>query len=259
MNGLVGFFDILGYQSFLENNSASDSALEVLRIINDVPQQAKKLVQSAIGTEQYLLEIGNALEHIVFSDTIVFTLPYPEKADDNWIYSAQGYISFCSSALASKMFENGLPIRGVLHEGEFITQKHCLAGKAIVEAYQLCGKLNFAGLVLTSNLGDKIIASQLKGSINNDSDFLFSYLAPMKDDSEEKLVHINWLKHLDDEHISQFEKEAENYVMNSFWAHQKDCSRLVDQKVHNTVKVMRKMFQNFKLEKSKKVVANSEK
>lgn len=256
MKGLVGFFDILGYQSFLENNSASRSALDVLKIINDIPQRAREATKQAVQDDPDFNGVSEALTHLVFSDTIVFTLAYPEDADSDWIYLAQGYFSICSANLASEMFENGLPIRGVIHEGDFVTKEHCLAGKAVVEAYQLCGQLNFAGLVFTKNLGDKIVESQHDGAVNNDSDFIFSYLAPMKDGSEMKLGHINWLRWLTGSSIEKFEKDAEGYVLSSFWAHQKDCPKSADQKVYNTVKVMRKMLLNYQLEKSQKTNDN---
>jgi hypothetical protein len=42
MNGLIAFFDILGYQSFLENNnSATESAEKVLTIVTGLPKQIK--------------------------------------------------------------------------------------------------------------------------------------------------------------------------------------------------------------------------
>jgi hypothetical protein len=47
MNGLIAFFDILGYQSFLENNSATESAEKVLKLITDIPQKAKSEVAEA--------------------------------------------------------------------------------------------------------------------------------------------------------------------------------------------------------------------
>lgn len=250
MKGLVGFFDILGYQSFLENNSASETALDVLRIINEIPQAAKEITDEGTKHLPRYPEIGGLLRHLVFSDTIVFTLEYPKEADDDWIYSARGYISLCSANLASRMFASGLPIRGVLHEGDFITRDYCLAGRAIVEAYQLCGQLDFASLVFTKVLGNKIIASKIDGAIHNDSDFIFNYLAPMKNNCEMKLAHINWLKFLGNSDKKKLEADAENFVLSSFWAHQKDCPKSVDQKIHNTVRVMRKMLQNYRREKA---------
>jgi hypothetical protein len=44
MNGLIAFFDILGYQSFLENNSATQSAEKVLKLITEIPEQTKSEV-----------------------------------------------------------------------------------------------------------------------------------------------------------------------------------------------------------------------
>jgi hypothetical protein len=252
MKGLVGFFDILGYQSFLENNSASESALKVLQIINDVPKRATESVAEAVSEDPDYKGVAESLTHLVFSDTVVFTLAYPEEASADWIYMAQGYLLYCSAVLTSEMFEMGLPIRGAIHEGEFITKEHCLAGKAVVEAYQLCESLDYASLALSESLGNKIINSQHDGAINNDSEFLFKYLAPLKDGSEKKLVHLNWVKYLGDNELDKFEKDADSYVLSSFWAHQKDCPQTVDRKLHNTAKIMRKMLQNYRLDKAAK-------
>lgn len=255
MKGLVGFFDILGYQNFLANNSASESALKVLDIITDIPKKAKENTDSVAEKYEEYKEISDALSHLVFSDTIVFTLAYPETVDEKWINNAVRYMWICSAALVGEMFKNGLPIRGVIHEGEFITKDMCLAGKAIVDAYRLCEALNFSGLVFTESLGGKLAGSYDGSELTNDSQYLFTHLAPMKDGSEIKLVHPNWLSLFDGTEIDEFEKDAEDYVLRAFWAHQKDCPKSVDLKIYNTIKVMRKMAQNLQLAQSKEVAA----
>lgn len=40
--GLIGFFDILGYQNLLENNSPESIADTVLNKINNLPETVKK-------------------------------------------------------------------------------------------------------------------------------------------------------------------------------------------------------------------------
>ena len=80
MKGFIVFFDILGYQNFLENNSATESALEVLKIITGIPVEVKEFTARVAGTTRPAdKSLSNALTHLVFSDTIVFTLAYPEK------------------------------------------------------------------------------------------------------------------------------------------------------------------------------------
>jgi hypothetical protein len=252
MIGLIGFFDILGYQSFLKNNSASESALKVLEIINEVPRNAKENTGKIANSKPELEEIVKSLSHLVFSDTIVFTLTYPKKADDNWIQSAKSYFSVCSGVLVAEMFKNGLPVRGVIHEGDFVTKESCLAGQGIVEAYQLCSELNLSGLVFTKEFGEKVIKRNKVGTITDESRYLFPYLTPMNNGSEAKLLNLNWLTFID---IDDFEKDPEKYVLKSFLAHQKDCPASVDIKVKNTIKNMLRMLLNNELDEKKKVEA----
>ena len=49
MNGLIAFFDILGYQSFLENNSAEQSALKVFDFITESPSKVKDKLRQNSG------------------------------------------------------------------------------------------------------------------------------------------------------------------------------------------------------------------
>jgi len=127
MRGLIGFFDILGYQNFLENNSATESALNVLKIITDIPKEIKHLNKQVAKTTPDIKDFDDHLKHLVFSDTLVFTLDYPENVDAEWIDNARVFIEAASAALTAKMFENGLPVRGVIHEGDFITKDMCFA------------------------------------------------------------------------------------------------------------------------------------
>ncbi len=239
MKGLIGFFDILGYQNFLENNSAMDTAQQVLNIITSIPKELTSYSE-LLGPQ----DKGFVLKHLVFSDTIVFTLDRPDgNSDDEWTYQAIEYVAICSSLLAGEMFSNGLPMRGVIHEGEFVTLDMCLAGKGIVEAYKLCESLNFSGLVFTPGLGDQFIKKINNGEAINDS--LFSYLTPLRDGKEMRLINVNWIYSLSESERSQCKDDAENFVLKSFWAHQKDCAIAVDEKVRNTAKLIRKMTHLF--------------
>lgn len=124
MKGLIGFFDILGYQNFLENNSATDSAQKVLDMITEIPKKVKNigLTTAELLPEKdnhYFIKFTENFNHLVFSDTVVFTLNYPVDADSVWIKKAQHTMSYYASILMANMFRNGLPMRGVIHEGDF--------------------------------------------------------------------------------------------------------------------------------------------
>lgn len=247
MKGLIGFFDILGYQNFLENNSATDSALKVLEMITEIPEKVKTKGANAakefIKKDTFFIEFSENFNHLVFSDTVVFTVNYPENAESHWIFRARHVMSYYASLLFADMFRNGLPLRGVIHEGDFIFKEMCFAGKGIVEAYRLCESLDMSGLVYSEQLGSDIEIHR-SAEKNYDKETHFLYLTPIKGGKEIKLLNVNWLDFARNSERVLCEKDVENFVLKSFWAHQKDCSNSVDVKVRNTVKVLRKMLLN---------------
>ena len=171
-------------------------------------------------------------------------MPYPESAEEDWKNNARIFMTSCAAMLAAKMFKKGLPIRGVIHEGDFITKNMCMAGKGIVEAYRLCGALDFSGVVVSEKLGKTIKAEMDSGSNMTDERFLFLYLVPLNNGDEVKLITVNWL-HYDFDFKSMKNIDVDGYVLKSFWAHQKNCSTKVDVKVRNTVKLIRRMLLNY--------------
>lgn len=246
MPGLIGFFDILGYQSFLDNNSNSEieTARNVLKIITELPDEVKKTLNTIASkseeTKKYAVIFNDHLKKLVFSDTIVFTLEYEKNDDENTKRIARKCMLLAGASLAKKMFYSGLPLRGVIHEGEFIVEKNCFAGKAVVESYRLCEELDFSGLVCTDDLKKNIDASY-----EPIPKFLFEYLTPFKNEKEKKLLNINWIYFIadTDEFKNGFRNDVDNRVLRSFWAHGKDCPISVDGKIRNTTKSLRKMIQ----------------
>ncbi|SOD22588.1 hypothetical protein [Nitrosomonas ureae] len=276
MPGLICYFDILGYQNFLKNNSAEKSINKVFNIITSIPDLISKLSENWIKEleqteylslleKKYLAEFKHNLKHLVFSDTIVLTLPLPSfHLHSNTIkifHVGLYHIKLCASVLMEEMHSQGLPVRGVIHEGEFFLKDSCLAGSGIVEAYQLCEELNFSGLVCTQSLSNTLLErfKLHKPIINNDgAALLFTYPTPLKNGSEIKLVLVNWMEVIlavkeDSHYFDECRKDIEYYVLKSFWAHLKDCPNLVDLKVHNTVKLIRKMLLNVDLRNNSEI------
>jgi hypothetical protein len=248
MNGLIAFFDILGYQSFLENNSASDTAasdaaLNVLKLITEIPLGVKKLMADFASDlpdkSNEAKEIANLIKHLIFSDTIVLSIEYPLGASSSWKKAALAYITTFSGILFNRMFDKGLPMRGVIEEGEFLIKDTCFAGKAIVNAYKLCDSLDFAGLVYSSSLGDSLPRIL---NFQKTHPSMIPYLSPKNGLKEEKLIQINWiLASLDELKKKEILSDIETYVLRAFWAHNKDCPLSVDVKVQNTVKLCRRL------------------
>ena len=246
MRGLLAFFDILGYQSFLENNSAADSALKVLRLINQKPLERSRqiseeweITSKPLGTTA--AQISGNLKHLIFSDTIVLALPYPKDDFDEWMYAAV-FLSTLSAGLCADMFEEGLPVRGVLVEGDFFIQETCLAGKAVVEAYRLCTALDFSGLVFDLPLAERLSSRQIETPFLQQQTFdqyFVPYLSPLKGSLETRLLHMNWVAYYKAINEAQPLTDIDTFVLRSFWAHRKDCPLSVDPKIANTQKLVR--------------------
>lgn len=115
---LLAYFDILGYTSFMRNVESQQSAAHVIRILNTINQ----LVQDTVRTESPEFRddsIENSLSWIVFSDTIVVSLPYsetnrnkPKVVPKLWHY----FLLICCE-IQFKLFMQGLPARGCIHVG----------------------------------------------------------------------------------------------------------------------------------------------
>jgi hypothetical protein len=83
MTGLIAFFDILGYQTFLSNTTAEESVNKVLALITETPTKVTKKfahwVEAKNAPNQEEREVANSVQHLVFSDTIVL---YIKHAND---------------------------------------------------------------------------------------------------------------------------------------------------------------------------------
>lgn len=246
MRGILSFCDILGYQSFLENNSATESALKVLDIITNAPTIARDRLNTLwLSPATEGLGVHESFQHLVFSDTIVLMLPYPDDFDEKWRKNAINYISLLTGYLKCRMFIEGLPLRCVIHEGDYITKETCLAGMAIVEAYRLTESLDLSAVVYSQSLGKSMLKTIFSGKENTKSivdKYFPEYLTPMKNSTETKLIHYNWIEFMDKIYKDECEKDVERFVLKSFWAHEKDCPISVDKKVKSTSKLIRKLL-----------------
>src|SRR5438034_666770 len=104
MNGLIAFLDILGYQSFLENNSATDSALNVLELIIKTPHNVATQLAASWQATPNLSKTQPQVAHLIFSDTIVLSLEYTPDADDLWKQTALIYLTAFAGSLSATLF-----------------------------------------------------------------------------------------------------------------------------------------------------------
>lgn len=251
MTGVIAYFDILGYQNFLENNnSASDTALKVLDFIRNHPSRVAQAQSSLWRVEAPTVkqEIINGCKSLILSDTIIISILYPESADENWKFWAMSYLMAVAGTLFGDMFIYGLPMRGVIIEGDFVFVDTCMAGKAIVDAHRLCQSLDFSGIVFHESLKAIVPNRISKG-------YAVPYVSPLNNSTELRLYHFNWLAFYGMEALKPYRADIEFWVNQSFWEHGKDCPLSVDSKLQNTTKLFRRLF----IETDRMQVGNAEK
>jgi hypothetical protein len=247
--GIVGFFDILGYTSFLENNSAEDAATEVLQTLNSIDKEVASDLKELLKLPIVATAIED-IEWLVFSDTILITYNY--KNDDHNIAKLIQWAVFMliSATFSRSMFEYGLPVRGAVGFGEFTIQKNCFAGRPIIKAYQRANSLELSASVLCksaeeelSRLNETLEAEKHnkheKGLIESVNELISSYeveyLVPLKDNSSEKLFALNIFA---TQHTVPT-GDIRQYVLESFWKHKKDVPQSAQAKVENTEQFLR--------------------
>jgi hypothetical protein len=222
MKGYIGFFDILGYQSFLKNNSDTAVQDDVLNFIgsleNPGPDFYKTVFPGLVGNraEENVRAIFSRIKWLVFSDTVVYTLE-PESETDAVPYFV---VLGIARNLMTRMFDYGLPLRGALHFGEYRSTGHSMAGRGIVDAYELANKLNLSTCVLTQGMFDRY--SMVETAKDPDALAYFNsqvleYKTPLT--GGQRTVQYN-LK--SDNMTFAGARDLREYVHSKFWAHGKD-------------------------------------
>jgi len=243
--GLVGFFDILGYQNLLERNEPEKIAEEVLPIITNIGDAVKQNldlchnsailhIKSKINTsddneilvafEEMHKKIIERMRWLVFSDTVLLALPIEEE--DEFIVKMSWFLFIMASAtLQANLFRAGLPARGAIDFGKFFIKDTCFAGRTIVNTYQLCSEIEMAACVFSDKATIEFRRLEMFDYwLDN---IVVEYLVPMKSGE----------RHLLTVRIYLFDSDSPDIhgeVMRAFWGNRKDIPLSVRQKAQNT-------------------------
>ncbi|NQU05910.1 MAG: hypothetical protein HQ568_07440 [Calditrichaeota bacterium] len=231
--GIVGFFDILGYSNFLENNEPEDAAIIIKKVLLDLNTDLANHILNMLPGEE--LERGRiilqSLKPLVFSDTILYTLPYTEDMDD--LHKLTLWLLFTnhSIVLYRHLFDLGLSIRGSISFGKFFIEEYCFAGQNIVDSYKRTQSLDLSIVVLESaaiiefrNLNIKICGLTKYNSIQ-------TYNVPHKNSKSQYLTILApSCKSFSTKLPSDFRK----CIINSFEKHNKVISLSETSKIDNT-------------------------
>jgi len=235
--GIIGLFDILGYENFLENNSEEKLDRAAIRVIEFIAEADTIVKKQLIGTVKGNIKLATRLlgevESIAFSDTILMTSAYANDADEKAKQVKWNNFIFLAIAFSRYMFDYGLPVRGVISFGQFLVKKNCFAGKPIVEAFQLSRDMDVSATVLTH---------EARRECQSIYKFNFwqavEYLVPRKSGIKEKLMTLN-IASFPREYFKPWHGDLSQIVAESFWAHNKDISPNEFSKLRNTEMFLR--------------------
>ena len=262
--GLVGFFDILGYQQMLLANDVSSPAQIVVDVLAEVPDNVVSGVLRDPGLERaddlaswpdfaryFQSLVRDEMDWLLFSDSILVSLPL--KMDGEIFQRAPsvvGFVEVCA-VLLRQMFDVGLPLRGGVSFGEFFIQDTYFAGQPIIDAYRHAESLDLSGCVLAPSVERMYGEMQqhaadagFEESVHAMLDQLcVSYHIPKKHDRVEPGLMVNRVN-LPMRAFEGLPSDLREYVYSSFVAHNKDVAPAVQPKIDNTEAFVRKVVKN---------------
>ena len=252
-HGLVGFFDILGYQNIINNNELEDVVVIISEIINKNPGVVKESLKNYFP-EGYNDSFVQGIKIELISDSLLLLFPIEGLKELKLSDIIKGTISFLEyvSLLTEAMFDKGLPLRGAVGYGNYYIDQKIFAGKCIIDCYRIAEELNLSGVVMKNDIynaiidlsymnkeGDEIIidnksADKIKKELTQ---YMlgrwFKYLVPTK--SQEIECYIGkW-------YISDTTIDVRQEVYESFSCHKKNIDNKTQQKLLNTELSIRAM------------------
>lgn len=237
--GLVAFLDILGYEAFLSHNKDEDQSSKVLEFI-DTLHDVK--TQDYDGKFLKSMEVEAEFETAIFSDTIIVAVPVPASSSQRDIEPFATMLSFFTriSLLSRRMSAFGLPIRGGIAFGDYKIFRNSFTGSALVEAYNLSKQLDLAGMLVSPDAVDQFKERRKVIGMEGDSGILVKYFAPTKAGRawHYLLNTFHWSDHgsafLDADDKALLASDPRQWVVESFWKHQKGMIAEAETKALNT-------------------------
>ncbi len=239
-NGIVAFFDILGYESLLRKNEPEIAAKIVIRTFKKIPKIIPEKILDAIPNpeaKQLALNVLADMKWNIFSDTIFSSIPVDTYFDH--VINIRKVMVFLASCifLQRDLFDAGLPIRGALSMGHFILSDNCFVGPPVIEAYKLCVAQNWSGVAICPETGDELLrlinhTSAIR-TILGVQYFLTKYPVPFNDKTKKNLLCLRWgdASNLVEPYWGDFRE----YVESKFSDHRKDVDEKVKPKMENTI------------------------
>jgi hypothetical protein len=242
--GMVGFFDVLGYQSIIDNNKISDAASILSKSFTRIPEKVKKrLAESLVDGKEIYKTLQGRMRIIIISDSIVMAIPFlpsdgkkpEEEKKVNFANRYQLFYFLLSASFLLRMaFDAGFPLRGAIDYGEFYIEDHTFAGRPFINAFRIANQLEMSGCIATKEAETEFRRHLEEDPIN---DIFFSYLVPLKNNENKRWLTLKWLCPFPE--WGESPKDIRQYIVDKFHAHNKDVPRDVFPKIDNTEMILR--------------------
>jgi hypothetical protein len=232
--GLLAFFDILGYRSFILHSSIQQSARIVETILLPMPSVVRKTVidKHRDFDRPWAKELEKHMgKPVIISDSIVLDFSIDPSLEGGIQVQWLVFIEACCY-LQRQMFDKGLPLRGAISYGEYYIREGCFVGKPVVEAYDVGNKLDLVGCGLTLQ-AEKELPQGLVGGYDAFAGLLTNYGAPLKGCKPQNMKLLNWA-FPGGTLLEPFGEDIRSRVIEAFLKHEKEISSDVYDKVNNT-------------------------
>lgn len=247
--GFIGFFDILGYRSFLEPG-ITEQTLAVVDFLNRLPNKIEEKLKKHFGLENSATAANPLFEQIirqlarvnplVVSDSVLLRYAYDEDHEAEKPWQATTFL-LAANILQRVMFDEGLPLRGAIAFGEFVFVENVFAGKPIIDAHTLGQSLDLAATTIHATAEEEF--NKLIGLDTRTDEFLqegrdgkiswlVRFATPVKGAGTPQLLCLNlaW----PDFSESLDRRDLREYVHEQFLAHNKQIGRNAISKLENT-------------------------
>lgn len=224
----IVLLDILGFRELILKNSTHYVIQLIKTTIEDSIKMGFKIWDRLDGD---LEDVKNDIDFAVISDTVV--IYSHDNIQANLLMTLMSARSlFCSFLL------KGLPLRGAIVCGELESinefkddkRLNILIGKGLVSAYELEKKQNWCGCIVDQSVITNLTNDGLSLEFLIEQKIVSQFSVPMKDNTREDNVVLNWPYVAGDEILIDGE-----WVFGSFMAHKKDAlSNQVRNKLFNT-------------------------
>lgn len=241
MNSFVCYFDVLGYRNLLEHNSSREILENILHIINYIPSHTLILQKAKIkSSEEHIFDyfenmVSTRIKSFVYSDTIIISCDLSD-ADCLMLSLCSCRLLHWSINLYSEMLILGLPIRGCLHCGEFVSIGNSFGGKGFIEAHDYSEQLPLSAVWVTDEFTNSIKDDLEKEPEIRDvfESCVINYPVALKSGIK-NIKLLCWSN--DYTSLLRFgEKEIKKKVRDRFAAHNKEITGPAERYIENTAK-----------------------